>query len=105
MTESYPIDNILEDVFIKLFINDTEVSKVTTSKKIFSYFDHFSTDLNKLFGKSITFTQHTDSTIFDFAEEINSTTLSIEMWTTHYQPITRYIDFEIVLMFEYNINN
>jgi hypothetical protein len=101
VSENHPIDNIFDQFFIKLFINDKEISRFSSTTPNFSYFHSFHVDMNNCFGKTF-YLQNSFNDSFDILEDISSTEISIELWNSQTHILTRFVDFELVMFFEYN---
>jgi len=105
VSETHPIDNILQDMYLKVFINDKQIPRITTTKNGFSYFENYSIDLNQHFGKSVTLLANSTShQVFEISEELDCNELSIELWNNTKSPITRSTEFECTFTFEHTPN-
>ena len=100
ISENYPIDNIYDDIFLKIFINDKEITKFNTSKNNFSYFEVISVDMQKSFGKSLKYIPHTIEP-YDIYENINVNTISFQFNNTFKYNLSTPINFHITLGVEY----
>uniref|UniRef100_A0A6C0H6A4 Uncharacterized protein n=1 Tax=viral metagenome TaxID=1070528 RepID=A0A6C0H6A4_9ZZZZ len=104
VSETNPVDNILEDIYLKLFINGKEIPRITSTKNGFSYFENYSVDLNQHFGTSVTLATNCSSDFhhsFEITEQLNCNELSIELWNNTKHPMTRYSEFECTVTFEH----
>ena len=104
VSETNPVDNILEDIYLKVFINDKEIARITSTKNGFSYFENYSVDLNQQFGKSVSLAANSSSDFhhaFEITEQLNCNELSIELWNNTKHPMTRYSEFECTFTFEH----
>lgn len=99
VSESQPLGNIFDDIYIKLFFNEKEVTKYFTTKPTFSYFHSFQMDYEKHYGKRFFFTPSAND-YFECGEKISIDKLSFEIWHTPDRPYTRHMDFDIILSFE-----
>lgn len=99
ISEKHPINNIYDDLYLKIFINDKELHKYNTTKDNFSYYEVVSIDMDKLFGKSITYKPHIDP--YDIYENINITTISFQFNNNYKYYLNTPIEFNIILGFEY----
>jgi hypothetical protein len=100
VSESFPIDNSLDDYYVKLFINDKEVTRFYTTKQSFTYFDSFNINFATYFGKCY----HTTVQMlepFDFQDDLQVDTVSIELWNGPHHLLTRFTEFDFVLAFEH----
>jgi hypothetical protein len=100
ISENNPIDNIYDDLFLKIFINDKEITKYNTTKHNFSYFEVISMDMEKSFGKSLKYIPYTIEP-YDIYENINVNTISFQFNNTFKYNLTTPINFHITLGFEY----
>jgi hypothetical protein len=100
ISENHPINNIYEDLFLKIFINDKELTKYNTTKYNFSYFETISIDMDKSFGKSLKYTP-TIIDPYDIYENINVNTISFQFNNNFKYHLNTPIDFHITLGFEY----
>lgn len=99
VSEKCPIHNILNDVFMKVYINDREICRYSTTTRDFYYYERLHIDLDKYFGKS--FSVNDDYfTIYDIVEDLSSDDISIEFWTSTKNSIKRAMNFDFVLTFE-----
>jgi hypothetical protein len=101
VSENHPIDNIFDQFFIKLFINEKEISRFSSTSPNFSYFHSFHVDMNNFFGKTF-YLQNSFNDSFDILEDVSSSEISIELWNSQTHILTRFVDFELVMFFEYN---
>lgn len=99
VSENHPVLNILDTLFIKLYVNNTDIPKVHTLRN-FSYFHCFHVDLNTDFGKQKNLTTYNSHDFFDFNEAIDVKDVSIELWTSTSRILTRFVNFDITLSFE-----
>lgn len=105
VSESNPVDNVLENVYLKVFVNDKEIPRITTTRNGFSYFKSYSIDMNQQFGKQVTIsTDPMCHEIFEVTEQLDCHELSIELWNNTQTPITRSTEFECVFTFEHTLN-
>lgn len=100
ISESNPINNIYDDLFLKIFINDKELHKYNTTKDNFSYYEIIPIDMEKSFGKSIKYTPHTIDP-YDIYENININTISFQFNNNYKYYLNTPIEFHIILGFEY----
>ncbi len=99
ISERHPINNIYDDLYLKIFINDKELHKYNTTRDNFSYYEIVSIDMDKSFGKSITYKPHIDP--YDIYENININTISFQFNNNYKYYLNTPIEFNIILGFEY----
>lgn len=97
IAENHHTCNILENVFVKLFLNDKEVCKHHTTNG-FTYFQMFQIDLNCHFGN--TFKAKLPYEPFDIDEDINLNTVSFELYVKRDMLYTRAISYQAHLEME-----
>jgi hypothetical protein len=100
VSENHPIQNVFDQFFLKLFINDKEISRYTSSNQNFSYFHSFHIDMDSYFGKSF-YLQNSTNDSFDILEDVSVSEISIELWNSQNHILSRFVKFELVLFFEY----
>jgi hypothetical protein len=100
VSENHPIDNVFDQFFLKLFLNDKEISRFTSTNPNFSYFHSFHVDMNTCFGKTF-FLQNSFYDSFDILEDVSVDEISFELWNSQNHILSRFVDFEMVLFFEY----
>lgn len=100
ISEKHPINNIYDDLYLKIFINDKELHKYNTTKDNFSYYEVVSIDMDKLFGKSITYKPNNIDP-YDIYENININTISFQFNNNYKYYLNTPIEFNIILGFEY----
>lgn len=97
VSESHPISNLFDNVYIKLFLNDIPIVQYTCPNTHFSYFESFNFVYDSFFSKR--FFTILNNYIFYTEPNIDLTTLSLELW---YSPVTKHtqpIDFNLVVSF------
>ena len=100
VSEKHPIDNVLDDLYLKVFLNNKELPRFTSSKQSFSYFETFHIDLNTNFGKTVNITNVLKDP-FDIIEDLDVNEIGFELWNSPNHVLTRYINFELVFCIEY----
>lgn len=100
ISEGYPKEN--NQLYLKLLINGQEIGRIFCSNG-FSYYERFTIDLNDNFGKSVSYILNED--FFDFFEEIDISSFSVELWSDRNNIYTRVVDFQLVVQFEYMSND
>lgn len=99
VSELQPRGNIFDELYIKLFVNEKEVTKYFTTKNNFSYFHSLHLEYEDYFGRRY-FCIPTQQDYFECSEELSIDNLSVELWHTPDRPYTRHLDFDLVLSFE-----
>lgn len=103
VSEDNPSTNMLENVYLKFFMNDMEISKYSTSSR-FTYFEKLSIQMNECFGK-IHKECFSDMSPFDICERLDGSKISLELWTSQSKILTRFLTFDIVMSIEHsNVN-
>ena len=99
VSENFPINNLFDTLFLKLYINNQSLDKYTSfSNEIPSYFNLFGIDMEYYYGKNYKCTFVTDP--FDLNPvEINS--IGIEFISKYNFINLSNLDFDFILNFEY----
>ena len=96
ISENPTIENIYDEIYVKLYINDKEVTKVLSSDNEFSYFVSLDLDLNKYFGKKyIHKFDVTDEYILN--ENTDVKMVSFEFLDSSLNPLQIPINFEVTM--------
>ena len=98
VSENHPIEDVFDTLFLKVFINDKELSQYYTSNG-FTYFHCFNVNVGEHFGRTMTFSIP-NSTIYDVLETVHPNKISFELWNSPHYALTRYVDFQAVFAFE-----
>jgi hypothetical protein len=100
VAELHPIVNIYDEVYTKIFLNNKEIRRYSTSKKDFYYFDTFDLDMDKDFGKGIQI--ELSISPFEITENnFDIKDISIQFNNTYDYYIHNIIPFKCILTFEY----
>lgn len=99
VSESQPEGSIFDDIYIKLFFSEKEVTKYFTTKNNFGYFHSFQLDYHELFGRRY-FCTPSQQDYFECDQDTSMDNLSFELWHTPDKPYTRHLDFDVILSFE-----
>lgn len=100
MAESYPDVNIFDELYIRLFINNKEVRRYSSSKQNFYYFEIFDLCMKTAFGKNVIFDYR--DTLFEITQDdLDMKDLSIQIYNTHNNIINDTIPFKCIFTFEY----
>lgn len=107
ISENFPKENIYDDIYLKIRINDIDLPKYISTKYIsntdktsnFTYFEKFSVNMNKNFGKSFVFNK-SNLDHFDFNSPINSNYISFEFLNAPNYTLNMDLDFQITISFE-----
>lgn len=105
ISENFPKENIYDDIYLKISINDINLPKYISSKYInkdtkFTYFEKFTINMNKNFGKQFLYNKLNILDHFDFNKPINSNYISFEFMNSPIHSIGLDLDFNISLSFE-----
>jgi hypothetical protein len=99
ISENFPISNIFNDIYLKIFANDNELCKYTSTKKTFNYFTTY--HLNTLFKQNFNYT-HQKSDIHDFGKTIDIQNISFELVNTPINLLQfNKLVFEIILAVQF----
>lgn len=103
ISETQPIHNIYDNIYVKLFINEKHLERVTTSHDDFAYFCKIDTDYDKNFGKTVC--RNPDSKFYHNGIDIsndskcNTITLTIELWNSPITRIFKSCNFDFTMKF------
>ena len=114
ISETFPKENIYDDIYIKIRINDRELPKYVSTKNTlsnnigsvenlnnFTYFENFSINMNKNFGKTFSFNRNLQSCDFyDFNTPINANYISFEFLNSPKHILDMDLDFQMTMTFE-----
>lgn len=112
ISETFPKENIYDDLYVKIRINDIELPKYISTKNNtettqtnivsnFTYFENFSLNMNKNFGKTFSFNRSLQQCDFyDFNTPINSNYISFEFYNSPKHILNSNLDFQITTSFE-----
>ena len=99
ISENFPISNIFNNIYLKIFANDNELCKYTSTKKTFNYFTTY--HLNTSFKQTFNYI-HQNSDIHDFGKTINIQNISFELINTPINLLQfNKLDFEIILAVQF----
>ncbi len=101
ISENFPYTNIYDNLYIKLFINDTYEIVYNNSNSNFTFYYNFQTKYNSNFGNKIFKNTDLDNYYFDNSK-INIGDIKIEFYDSNRNKITKYIDFEMLFSFQIN---
>ena len=100
VSETHPIENIYEEIYIKLYLNNVEIVRSISSKRDFCYFYSFDLDLNKYFGKK--YIDKCDTTDeYCLTENLDVKIVGFEFLDSSLNPIETPIDFEVLMLIEH----
>jgi hypothetical protein len=102
VSETQPLEDIFNEVFLKVFCNNKEVTKYFTSNTPFSYFHLFHINYDDNFGKNYYYVPQQQD-YFECSDEITTENISFEIWHSPEKPYTRHLLFDVVLSFESNV--
>lgn len=85
--EKEPCTNVYQNIYLRLYLNDKEIPRVKTSLPGFSYFHDSHTDGNS-------------ADTFEIYDDIDANTISVSLWDTQHELITRSCAFDIVVQLE-----
>jgi len=99
ISENPPIENIFEDLYIKLFINNKELQRYNTSLDTFSYYDSIQINMQEHFGKTLYYNY--DFIPYDINDKLDINSISLQFYNTFNYHLHGVIDFDIILYYEY----
>jgi len=99
--EKSPIENIYQNIYFKLFINDIEIDRYYTTKETFTYYDKINFNLQSNYGNKICHIPNLN-TPYDIDEEIEMNKISFQFNNSVNYIINLPLNFDIVIGFEYN---
>jgi hypothetical protein len=103
VAESHPCSNVFDKLYMKVFLDDKEVSQVTMSYSNFTFFETLYLDLDNQFSKCIHIPfQFADT--FDVEENLSVSQISFEFWATQEHKMKHFLDFDIILNIESDVN-
>lgn len=98
ISENFPISNLFNNIYLKMFVNDNELCKYTSSKNTFNYFTTYY--LNTSFKESFNYTHQnpdkydiTSTDIQNISFELINTPLNLLQFNK--------LDFEIILAIQF----
>lgn len=107
ISETFPKENIYDDIYVKIRINDIELPRYISTKNTlmnenkFTYFENFSLNMNKNFGKTFSFNRSLQQCDFyDFNTPINANYISFEFFNSPSHILNLDMDFQITTCFE-----
>jgi hypothetical protein len=99
VAENPPNTNIFEKIYMQIFLNDIPLNKYETTKNNFCYYDILRLDMEKDFGKGLTF--NSENNQYDLYKEFDLNTISFQFNNNHEYTLDN-LNFEIIVRFEYN---
>ncbi len=100
MAENSPDTNIFEKIYVQIFLNDIPLNKYETTKKNFCYYDILHLDMEKDFGKTLTFSSENNQYDIDIDEDFDLKTIGFQ-FNNNYNYSLDNLKFEIIIRFEY----
>lgn len=100
ISENVPIENIYQNIYFKIFINDKEIQRYYTTKQNFSYYDKITLDLHNIHGNKIIHKPNI-TTPYDIEEEIEMNTITFQFNNSTIYNLTNFLNFDITIGFEY----
>jgi hypothetical protein len=98
--ENSPIENIYQNIYFKIFINDKEIERYYTTKETFSYYDKIYFNSQDNYGYKICHIPNIN-TPYDIEEEIEMTKIGFQFNNSTMYSINVSLNFDIVMGFEY----
>jgi hypothetical protein len=98
--EKSPIENIYQNIYFKLFINDIEIERYYTTKETFTYYDKINFNLQSNYGNKICHIPNLN-TPYDIDEELEMNKISFQFNNSIDYIINLPLNFDIVMGFEY----
>lgn len=100
VSENSPIENIYQNIYFKIFINDKEIERYYTTKETFAYYDKINYNLQNDYGHRICHKPNIN-TQYDIEEEIEMNKISFQFNNSINYSINSVLNFEITMGFEY----
>jgi hypothetical protein len=98
--ENSPIENIYQNIYFKIFINDKEIERYYTTKDTFSYYDKINYNLQEEYGYRICHKPNINIP-YDIEEQIDMNKISFQFNNSITYSINIGLNFDIVMGFEY----
>ncbi len=98
--ENSPIENIYQNIYFKIFINDKEIERYYTTKETFSYYDRIYLNSQDNYGCKINHIPNIN-TPYDIEEQIEMNKISFQFNNSIIYNINVSLNFDIVIGFEY----
>ena len=99
IAEDPPNCNIYDNLYLQVYLNNIPINKYETSKRDFSYYEILQLDMDKDFGKTISF--ESENNQFDILEDLNIKNISFKFNNSFDYNIDD-IKFEVIMRFRYN---
>jgi hypothetical protein len=98
--ELYSNVNIFDELYVKIFINDKEIPRYSTSKRDFFYFETFDLDMNNCFGNKARFDLPLNC--FEITQNnLDIKDISIQLNNSYDYYINTPVSFKFMLTLEY----
>jgi hypothetical protein len=106
VAENTPMHDIHDNLFFRLYLNDKEIAKVTSTTPHFTYFSHCNINLDHNFGNNNLIIDKRECDLanelpFEIDNEIDIQDITIEIWNSPSIQLVRKLDFSIMFAFEY----
>lgn len=99
ISENFPISNVFNNIYLKIFVNNDELCNYTSTKNTFNYFYNY--HLNIPFKQSFKYI-HENPDKYDFDKSIDVQSISFELINTPINLIQfNKLDFEIILAIQF----
>ena len=98
VAEDFANTNIFDEIYCKLYLDNMELPKYTTSNLNFCFFEKINTDMDKSFGKTIS-TQFNDD-FYTFDNILKAKNLSLKFYNNYNSQITSPMWFKCKISFE-----
>ena len=99
IAEDPPNCNIYDNLYLQVYLNNIPINKYETSNKNFSYYEILNLDMDKDFGKTVSF--ESENNQFDILEDLNIKNISFKFNNSFDYNIDD-IKFEVIMRFRYN---
>lgn len=99
ISENHPIENVFEDIYIKLCINNKELQRYNTTVDKFSYYQSIQLNMDENFGKTVYYNY--DYMPYDITDKLDINLISLQFYNTFNYHLHNVIDFDFILYYEY----
>jgi hypothetical protein len=99
ISENHPVENVFEEIYIKLCINNKELQRYNTTLDTFSYYESIQLNMDENFGKTLYYNY--DFMPYDIIDKLDINSLSLQFYNTFNYHLHNIIEFDFILYYEY----
>jgi len=99
ISENHPVENVFEEIYIKLCINNKELQRYNTTLDTFSYYESIQLNMDENFGKTLYYNY--DFMPYDIIDKLDINSLSLQFYNTFNYHLHNMIEFDFILYYEY----